>query len=48
MKDLYCDKTKIFFYTKDITYSEIVIIDSKGKAKLQILVPSKDNAHLIK
>lgn len=45
---MYCDQTKNLFYQKNITYSEIVIVDSKGRAKLQILVPRKDNAHLIK
>ncbi len=45
---IYCDKLKGRSYEKDRTYSVIYIFDKDGNKKTEIIVPRKDNTHLVK
>lgn len=44
---LYCNTAKIKFYEQDRSYSVIYILDKDGNKKTEIIVPRKDNVHLI-
>lgn len=45
---LYCDRTKGLFYEQDRIFSQIIVVDRNDRVKLQIVVPRKDNVHLVK
>jgi hypothetical protein len=45
---LYCNRDRAMYYEKERTYSVLRLVDSKGRSKVAIVIPRKDNAPSVK